>query len=144
MKILFLDFDGVLNHDRLFNAKLVDEVTFFDRAAVARVNTILAQSGAKVVVSSSWRHAYDVDALRAILESHGFSGEIVGVTPELHRPRGLEICAWLEEHEHVETFVIVDDEDDMFPVADRLVQTSFEEGLLDEHVEAALRLLGAR
>jgi len=62
--LVFLDFDGVLNHaawlEKLF-LKGIDEWSpgmSFDRECVARLNRIIDETGALVVVSSSWRHAF--------------------------------------------------------------------------------------
>ena len=157
MKILFLDFDGVLNSEAFFRAhgnRYLPET--LDTLAVARLNAILARTGARVVVSSTWRLGYSQAELQAILERHGFAGEIIGVTPQieevdadgirvaLHRPRGQEIQAWLSaQPEAPEAFVILDDQDDMEHLAGRMVQTTFATGLGDPHVEAAVQMLGA-
>ncbi len=155
MKILFLDFDGVLNSTAFFRTRGNRyEPETLDEAAVRRVNAILARTGAKVVVSSTWREGYSIDGLRKILVHHGFAGELVGVTPvlsevedgtsiRLHVARGQEIQTWLDAQQgSIDTFVILDDMDDMEHLTDRLVLTSFETGLEDEHVEAAVALLG--
>jgi hypothetical protein len=61
--------------------------------------------------------------------------------------RGQEIQAWLDGAPRygieVESFVILDDDSDMVHLADRLVKTSFETGLLDEHVDRAIAMLVA-
>lgn len=158
MKVLFLDFDGVLNSDALFRANgnryLAD---MLDVAAVARVNAILARTGARVVVSSTWRLDRSLEQLRAVLARHGFAGEIVGVTPVLRdvdedgiavtrdAPRGLEIQSWIDDQpEPPESFAILDDDADMVHLEPRLVRTLFAVGLDDDGVEAAVALLGAR
>jgi len=157
MKIIFLDFDGVLNSDAFFKAndnRYLPET--LDLAAVARVNTIVARTGAKVVVSSTWRLGYSLDQLKDILGRHHLSGEVIGVTPVIQdvdedrvivvrkAPRGLEIQRWLDtQPEPPEAFVILDDEADMEHLGGRLVRTQFATGLGDEQVEAAVALLGA-
>jgi hypothetical protein len=158
MKIIFLDFDGVLNSEAFCRAngnRFLPET--LDVAAVARVNTLIARTGAKVVVSSTWRLGYSLDQLRGILARHGFSGEVLGVTPVIQdldedgifvtrkAPRGLEIQRWIDDQpEPPEAFVILDDDADMEHLAGRLVRTLFDTGLGDEHVEAAVELLGPR
>jgi hypothetical protein len=57
-------------------------------------------------------------------------------------PRGGEIKRWLAmARDDVEQFVILDDSSDMDGVAGRLVQTDYDYGLVDDHVELAIRML---
>ncbi len=63
-KYLFLDIDGVLNHqewyERTWEKRKKQEVKYpyceFDPLCVERVNRILNETGAKLVISSSWRN----------------------------------------------------------------------------------------
>lgn len=159
MKVVFLDFDGVVNSAEFFaRESKADPGRDLDRDAVACVTRILEATGAVVVISSTWRIFHKLDELREILSAHGFRGEIIGKTPthgykpgsseELWMPyiaRGYEIQAWIDTQETPpEAFVILDDDDDMVHLQDRLVLTSWETGLLDEHVAAAIAMLGTK
>jgi hypothetical protein len=70
-KYLFLDIDGVLNHDEWFDSvhyKRHQEnwkKSMFDPECVARVNRILEETGARLVVSSSWRSMTDLEEIFA-------------------------------------------------------------------------------
>lgn len=152
MRVLFLDIDGVLNFQSYIiqhangGSSLSCEIV--DPECVARVSTICAATDAKVVISSSWRILMEQDRLVAFLERNGFRGEVIGYTPSISkngRIRGDEIQAWLDhsvpEGETVEAFVILDDDSDMGKLLPRLVKTSFEVGLRDEHVSKAIALL---
>lgn len=57
--------------------------------------------------------------------------------------RGKEIKSWLDNWngDPVESFVIIDDDNDMNPFMDRLVQTSFNKGLQQKNVDKAIKLL---
>ena len=149
MKIIFQDFDGVLNshkwigaNQHLFKAQQLFMHTDVDPEAVARLQRIVDATGAKVVVSSTWRLFNSLASLRATLAKAGFDGEVIGKTPQLGGPRGLEIQEWLNNNGPIESFVILDDDSDMVHLKNKLVQTSFDDGLQDEHVEAAIKLLG--
>ena len=155
MKIVFLDFDGVLNsHDFLYRwqEKAAREAVEFtgnehlmlDPVAVKRINGILATTGAKVVISSSWRHGWTIERLREILVAAGFVGEVIDYTPRYGKSRGHEIDEWLQDHdEGHDPFVILDDDMDMNHMMKHLVKTTFARGLLDIHVEEAIdRLMG--
>lgn len=105
-------------------------------------------SGAKVVISSSWRHGRDLSTLALMLRERGFVGEVIDKTPDWvtkvpgglysARERGDEIAAWLAEHPEVDGCVVLDDNSDMTAVRRYFVQTSFDGGLLDAHVDLAL------
>lgn len=143
MKLVFLDFDGVLNSSRFYTVRPSHEFRL-DRAAVARVNELLDRTGAKVVVSSVWRIGRSIEALQAVLEEYGFRGRVIGRTPRLRAAiRGEEIREWLVTHPKVDvtSFVIIDDDADMVDLSDRLVQTTHRYGITRRHVVAAVRML---
>jgi hypothetical protein len=177
MNVLFLDVDGVLNseaflrkldeqhrqlgHTEPSSPKHETTCTCYrlenqiDRDAVARLNRLVAQTGAKIVVSSSWRLLLDPPELHRVLAGHGLVAEIIGETPDGPNDpeiraelsdsdrifRGHEIDAWLRKHPEVERWVILDDSGDMVMHKNRLVQTDAQEGLLDEHVDLAIRVM---
>ena len=167
MKVLFLDIDGVLNsHDWWMRRPKQDppirtgEHTRIsehqlDPVAVERLNRVIARTGAVICVSSTWRigseeHWRDT---RFRLRHRDLKARIVGRTPNLSGRipggllysavrRGLEIQAWLDKNPQVTRIAIVDDDSDMAHLMDRLVKTSMELGLLDEHVERLVAMLG--
>lgn len=142
MKVVFLDFDGVLN------SRETTPEFGLDETLIARLNRLLAHTGAKVVISSSWRRCHSLEYCIATLENAGFKGEVLGATPERERewgspstPRGFEIQDWLHANPEVEAFVILDDEGDMEHLLPFLVRTSMVSGLQDEHVDRAIEIL---
>lgn len=169
MHVIFLDIDGVLNseaflrklddrHRQLGHANACECFRFehqIDRDTVARLNRLIAETHAKIVVSSSWRKLLDPPELHRVLVEHGLIAEIIGETPDGHLDcemlavyghidrvfRGHEIDLWLRRHPEVERFVILDDGSDMEMHTNRLVQTDWQEGLLDDHVDLAIRVL---
>jgi len=159
MKVLFLDFDGVLNSHAYFASrqyrKGADKCEFvrgsehfmLDPVCVHRLNWIVTTTGADVVVSSSWRHGYSLGDLAVILSRRGFTGRLVGKTDDFvasATERGHEIAAWLERHKTlVERFVVLDDNSDMDGVRDCFVQTSAAVGLTREDAMRAIQILGA-
>ena len=69
-------------------------------AAVALLNRVIERTGAKVVISSSWRHAFTIEGFRWLFGEKGFRGEVIGCTTlEERLTRGAEIWAWLQEHQ---------------------------------------------
>jgi hypothetical protein len=158
MKVIFLDFDGVLN-DEKWVAQGRDEscdvhsaqwdASGLDPSKVRILNDIVSKTGAKIVISSSWRMGRTIGQIREILEIVGFVGEIIGRTKSSRcqgDDRGDQIAHWLQVEKAmfgdcVETFAILDDDNDMGPVMPMLVKTSFREGLTEEKAEQVVRLL---
>ena len=120
MKVIFLDIDGVLNvigqgHDefgQIFHQHFMDNL-----------KRIVDETGAKIIMSSSWRHAGLVK-MQAMWEKRGLAGELIGVTPDLWRrvkdeeyherlQRGDEIQVILNLRPEITNYVILDDDQDM-------------------------------
>lgn len=160
MKVIFLDIDGVLNSfekhaditlphsewcPETMNAFGITLDVFPEM--VARVNKITSETGAKLVLSSSWRVGYLADYADVIIHLHnsGLNGFIVGRTPHdtTLNTRGKEIVKWFKEHsdEKIESFIILDDNDNMDPVTDRLVHTDHQTGIQDADVDKAIAML---
>lgn len=136
MKVLFLDVDGVLNSATWFASQPPMAVTEVDATAVRRIQRIVAQTGAKVVLSSSWRHQPE---LVAQLRAAGVP--IDDMTPRSEN-RGDEIRAWLLGHPEVTTFAILDDDADAGDYApERFVRTYWRTGMYGKHEKAVLALL---
>ena len=126
-----------------------------DRDAVARVNRLIAATASKIVISSTWRKRFDPLEMQSMLREHGLVADVIGATTDGHKDpemvevhghleriyRGHEIDLWLRNHPEIERFVILDDDSDMVMHKNRLVQTDCEEGLLDDHVELAIRVM---
>jgi hypothetical protein len=123
MKAIFLDFDGVLNvipqgHD--------DFGGIFHPEFVENLGRIIEETGAKLIISSSWRHM-GLERLNRMWEQRGYPGEIIGITPDLRwgtpeeklEPgekkyvRGDEIQAILDQYYQITNYVILDDDNDM-------------------------------
>ncbi len=160
MKIIFLDFDGVLNSHawyrevnnagRHVSMMPIDQI---DPKAITLLNEAIEATGAKIVVSSTWRLNRTIEELQAILDQFGCIGKIIGKTPRMYRDsegnrlyRGDEIQQWLNDEEDygtfiVDNFVIIDDDSDMAHLKHKLIQTGFDKGLQPEHVEAVIRAL---
>jgi hypothetical protein len=153
MRVIFLDIDGVLNSvdwmmrggSEIINYE--DGGTQLDPKAVTLLESIVKNSGAKVVISSTWRRMYGYEQVAVFLRRHGFTGEVIGETPYFYEPgkvRGDEIQAWLDEHPEVKYFAILDDDSDMAHLMGRLVHTKYPHGLLPEHEPKILQLLQCR
>lgn len=132
MRVIFLDIDGVLNSMDWYKrrtrvkSKTWDEyhAQEFDPVALALIKRVISETGAKVVLSSTWRLSKE-----GVKFIKGLGIDILDVTPHLPRPtstsveyceRGKEIQAWIEKNiedrgEVVDRYVIIDDDTDMLP-----------------------------
>lgn len=111
-----------------------------DGHAIRLLKQLVDATGAKIVVSSSWRR--DKYAMQCLVDQLK-PMEIYDVTPLKSSIRGDEITAWLKKHKDVEAFVILDDDADMGDHIDHLIQTTFERGLQPEHIEEAIKWLNS-
>lgn len=109
-RIVMLDFDGVINKERRFYDGLPIE-----RELAQKVAHLVTALDASVVVSSDWRHHYNLQELRTILQHFGDLDpkRVLGTT---HTPReqgsgirGEEIARWLERHKHPVQLAVLDD-----------------------------------
>ena len=137
-KVIFLDIDGVLQPGWLQNRFKHDlevlkkelsckygaeyqKLDIFDlgavyydwsKNAVNFLRKLCDGTGAKIVISSSWRRSRTLPDLKKLFHIHGLDQYIVDTTPDLGAEgRGAEIEFYLCEHPEIECFVILDDED---------------------------------
>lgn len=165
MKVVFLDFDGVLNsaqsctfwHNKRDQSKWENELykdwpgtlkeylaMEFCPIALSNVEELIRRvPDLKIVISSTWRLSETVESLKEILKPAKLvSDAVVDVTPRIKlTPRGNEIQAWLDQHPEVVEFVIIDDDSDMLHLKDRLVHTSSLHGFQYGDMLWALRIL---
>ncbi len=106
MKVIFLDIDGVLNCKTTPNPRQFPYVV--DMRLLRRLNKLLARTGAKVVLSSSWR----VDPAGLFAAKH-WGVPFIDVCPDMPRsPRFREVLTWLKHHPKATRYAVIDDEDD--------------------------------
>lgn len=104
--------------------------------------------GLKVVVSSTWRFGETVETLKKILSPSKLVSEaIIGVTPYIREEnrevnRGIEIQHYLTNNPEITDFAIIDDDDDMEHLMDKLVLTSELHGFQYADIKRALTILG--
>lgn len=152
MRVIFTDIDGVLNEDTT-PTRTKSRVIFIDEEKLLRLKRIVDATGAKIVLSSTWRYdrddpKYNGDFLELREAFHNVGLDFYDFTPvdAIGIRRGMEIRAWLGLHRgEVDRFIILDDE--LFDFEERgllprLVKTEFADGGLTEaHVQEAIDLL---
>ena len=121
MKIIFLDFDGTMDTARyelilrITGRPSIDAYgTVFDPECVWNLKQIIDKTGAKIVVSSSWKSIMSFDELLDMWGKRCLPGEMIGTTPYTLecRNRGDEIDLWLMGCDEECQYVILDDIDE--------------------------------
>lgn len=145
MKVIFLDIDGVLNPHDWWKRRPSRNLPV-DPEAVARLDRLIVETGAAVVLSSTWRTKQPLHQTVWMLAANGLTRDatqrFLGTTAVHNgRERGREIDLWVRAARCVEAFATLDDDSDMDPHMDRLVQTSVEMGLRDEHCARVREML---
>ncbi len=154
MKVIFLDIDGVLNSDEYLDKVKNSDIQGIERdidvGKVKLLKRAIDETGARVVLSSSWRYTRNARYLKELLANYEIR---VDSTPYIQDIRGLEIKKWLSENQGVEDFIILDDE--IFDSFDeelikKLVKVSngngrsLGEGLLPKDVDEIIERLGRK
>ena len=164
-KILFLDIDGVLNterqHDRCVNEGIAPVDGFgyaFDPIAVANLKRIVKQTGAYIVISSSWKF-WGLDAMQQMWANRNLPGKVIDVTPnnmsdemllsvdleymDIPAGKGSEIKEWLSTKDHdVIDYAILDDLPDMLPEQEsHFVQTDPRVGITKDDADRIIEIL---
>jgi hypothetical protein len=150
MKIIFLDIDGVLN----IIASTRDEWgACFQEPFVTNLRKLIEATGAKIVLSSTWRFS-GLKEIQRMWKARNLPGEVIAITPmsntkylqfardydevnieeTLNSPRGCEIEWWLNNNGYkrffnddntIKSYVIIDDDKDMlYEHKDNFVVTS--------------------
>ena len=156
MKVIFLDFDGVLNSQQWMDFLreehhiTVEDLGMLQRSEmeldpdkVKLINDFATETGAKIVISSSWRILHPLNELCEMLLAAGISEEnlpfdITPITVKQHRGREIEF--WLSSHPDCTHYVIFDDSSDFYP-NQPLVKTTWDMGLLEGHIDIARGIL---
>jgi len=160
MKIIFLDFDGVLNSysDRPKVAPFVinGHIGLYPEK-IDLLNKIIAETKASIVVSSAWRGGRSVNDLQIILADAGFkySQSVIGKTsthyignfPQL--ARGLQISDWITNGKSlynikVDDFIVIDDESSgLTELGELFFQINGQTGLTLEDAEEIIKRLNS-
>ena len=157
MKLIFLDIDGVLNYSGC-KARSSTGCLGIDTEKVKLLRHIIDQTGAIVILTSTWKTDWFPSAFIEDLPKDGqylqkqLAKHKVFIRAKTEDPsweqRGQGILDFIETSKYnIEQFVILDDESFDFielGLENRFVKTSFNDGLLPEHVEKAVCILNGR
>ena len=161
-KVIFLDIDGVLNtarwHSKADRNNLQDEYGYtFDPIAVANLAKIITETGADIVISSTWK-CMGLSEMLDMWNDRGLPGKIIDSTPnsvsdemlltvnldeiEMTHIRGCEVKEWLDtKGKKVSHYAILDDMDNFLPEQkDHFVLINPEVGITEEDVRKVINI----
>lgn len=163
IKVLFLDIDGVLNtewwYTQLDKNTPKDKYGYaFDPNSVANLKKILDETGAVIVISSSWK-SFGFVELEEMWSNRSLPGRIIDITPnsisdqmlldanleeiELIPIRGFEIKEWIEtKGKGVSNYAIIDDMNNILPEQySHFVEINSAIGITNDNAERAISIL---
>ena len=148
MKVIFLDFDGVIN-----DYMTINEINKYN---VEMLKQIVNETGAKVVVTSSWKYSYQRNNRNMedflinnyyaqTLKKNGI--DVIDWTPyvrgqaEKNNQREQEILEYLRNHSEVTEYLILDDDYIIESLKEHEIFLDLGAGLREKHIIPAIRIL---
>lgn len=158
MRVIFLDFDGVLNSSASFimekrRRKKDKRITSSVSETLCHVCSsnfqyILDQCpDVKIVITSTWRIQHKISWLRKKMKQYGIDGSrVIDTTHATFSGwRGREITMWLDDNPQVKEYVVIDDNSLIVETHNhRFVKTSWPVGLTLPHAREAIRMFGVK
>lgn len=160
MKIIFLDVDGVLNSEELCHQwkekgekgyggffeegdVATDENVKWGQNMVDNLKRIVDSTGAKIVISSTWRKFFSVEKFQEMFRVYGWEdAPVIDKTQLTRSSRGWEVNTWLNKNLRVKDYVIIDDYPDFYASQlSRFVETNPDVGLTSEDADKAIKIL---
>lgn len=149
MKVIFLDIDGTMNTTANWQHGFEDPCKAITPECVQQLNELIAETGAKVVISSDWLFYYQQEQIVQFLTHHGFTGEVIDSIPTRIKAsmsvlsRAAEIRAYLQELDvQPAAFVILDDEQESKDLEKQWVRCPEDTGFNDAKLlDRAIKIL---
>ena len=142
MKVIFLDFDGVINDWYTFNS--------VNEKCLDILKLIVEETSSKIVITSSNKYSFqrrnnnlhDTLCYKLYIKSlinHGL--QIYDFTPCILENRELEIMEYLKLHPEIKEFLILDDDYIFKELLNHEVFIDLYKGLDEEHIIPSLNIL---
>ena len=145
MKVIFLDFDGVINNWKHFDGVDYENVKF--------LLDIINETNALVVATSSTKYSFqrnlekdykDTNYFRYVSILNNLGVNIFDVTPYVNGDRELEILEYLNIHKEIEQFLILDDDYVFSSLLEHQVFLDLYNGICNEHVKPSVDILNGK
>lgn len=152
MKVIFLDIDGVINSEdfAIWNNEHPEFCEngghfWIDPNKINMIIKLCEETGAKIVISSSWRGWSLKDTLNDFSRYRDLSKlnpYIIGITPRFYKNRGIEIQYYLDSNISITNYCIIDDDSDMLDSQkNNFVKINYKTGLTEYDVEKIKNIL---
>lgn len=148
MKVIFLDFDGVIT---------IPPKWYLKANKIKYIKRIVDETEAKIVVSSSWRMESAEETINSMIGRprrcprnrmlNWLIDNLYDVTPwvGLENSRGGEIQKYLNKHPEIDNYVIIDDDGDMLDSQlYHFIQTNYEDGITEVEAIRAIKILNKK
>ena len=166
-KIIFLDFDGVLNTEYYQNLLCYQGLAYqdeygalFDPETTKQLKRIIDATSAKIVIESSWKFL-GLEAMQEMWSIRQLPGQVIDITsssasdqwlltanlddidPAMEHCKGIEIASWLTDNAGSDAnYVIIDDE---YVILDSqltsFILTNPYDGITEELADKAISIL---
>lgn len=151
-KIIFLDFDGVMDTGRFDKILLRNDQkrsdiygTIFDPDCIKNLKKIVDKTGADIVVTSTWKMIMSLKDIMNMWNDRKLPGTVIGITPNIScLLRGDEIKKWLLEYPEKCNYAIIDDLSPKYFIdnqVDHLFQVDEEYGLDEDTARQIVKYL---
>ncbi len=130
--VIFCDIDGVVRLMKAYGAPGIDPFPklnnsavdyYFDADCIAALRHLVEKTNAQIVIISTLRQLYEWEVLLAGFSASGFPVEYLHpdrmpdvarsteqLVMQIARDRATEIIEWLEKHDEVKKWCVIDDE----------------------------------
>lgn len=142
MKVIFLDFDGVINDWYTIDGVNINNVLILKK--------LIGMTGAKIVVTSSNKYSFQrgnvlyedsVCYKRYVQALLNNDIQVYDYTKDCDGDRALEIMTYLKEHSDIEDYLILDDDYIFETLKEHEIFLDWYKGLCQEHIEPCLNIL---
>jgi len=145
MKVIFLDFDGVINNWDHFDGVDPNNIKFLLK--------IINETNAKIVATTSNKYIFqknsNIDVKDTLFYTYikvlnELGIKISDVTPYVNSNRELEIIEYLKIHPEIEEFLILDDDFIINSYLEHQIFLDLYNGITEEHIKPSIDILNGK
>jgi len=150
MYYIFLDIDGVLVKEEAPGTVIdLDEELKFDEPCLTLFETVIQKhEHSRIVISSSWREVFSLEAIKSYFSSPAVAAQVIGVTPQLSYPiqyfRHQEVLLYLKQQGlEAQPWIAIDDIAQHYPPDAPIIVTNAYVGFDEQAAKQLDRFLAS-